>query len=591
MKMVVGRRKEKGCFHCGIQSCTAFVHRGQARDADRLKEAKRCTRAFQGTSSDGGIYSCGYCCNSFFICRPCCLAFLDAIPTSVASVTLACKSVFPHYLEQYISDFAPGDFVELPDGVPCMSCSVVRASLQGVVTIDYDANDNGVVRPSERASPRTVTKNRVQMTKHEKLITLRNHVSMEQTGRIQSLAGCLFFWPHFVIMRNYTGRYTTHSMCAQVKTSARPGEEGVYHCVISESMASEIDMGKFFRSKKISTKKGTKRSIHRLPEGDREGYVEEEMLVEWHCYGTPETTDKDGYRLHGSHPTVDMIMKATLVEVDFDSGVDVFSLLLEPRLSNNDLFLGAQVYLKPRFKGVPTNDGLYFSLSKRASHSGFVAERKGGALGRCNPTDKAFLNFISKKGLTPRLNRSCLIIIVNSMQRCGFYVLYVTPYERSRRVVSWWYDTPRYGGSEVLTRRQTTRFPLFDTFPFCRVQTAILCDQYNETNSPKIMTVAVSSVLGEWNAAKLAAGSEASPVSIAHELAIRSTHSLIEYSCGFHLDVSGQHGTDDIENKITLVCLQKSGTADGSVGRGGCGPHLYTYAVMDWTPKTRTHRL
>ena len=115
------------------------------------------------------------------------------------------------------------------------------------------------------------------------------------------------------------------------------------------------------------------------------------------------------------------------------------------------------------------------------------------------------------------------------------------------------------------------------------------------------MTLAVHNMLVEWDDAVKVYEREKrkgvtkgrgligadNHVEVAHVLALSSKHSLIEYPCAFHLDVSGLHGGDDIENKVTMICLSKSQLGDGLVGRGGCGTSVYVYAVMDWRSGSR----
>lgn len=582
-------RRRGGCFCCSKSSSTAFI----ARYSNRARRSVKSVLQPRGSPSDGGIFSSGICCNNFFVCRPCCLAFVIALPPNIV-VAVNDTNTFVGLLLEYVNDWGRGDFCSLPDDVPCMACSVYHARIGGVPVSDFPVgvrktDNHDIVDPTVVCRP----------SRQDKQEQINRCIVAEETGVVESLAGCMLFWPHCVLLRNYVGRYITHSVCRQAATLSRPGEDGIYHCVISEETASAVDMEKFFLHEKIAVKKGSVKMRHVVPRcPDRSGVGVCDRIVQWETYGIPNCDHVNECNLKGNQPTAELLMKCKVVEVDFSDDIDVFGLLLEPVHFKNDLFLGAHIYLDRRFERLPVNDDLYFSVSKRASHAGIVAERSGGALGQCDPSDEAFICFIKRRGLAPRVLKACLIIVMNSKEKCGFYVFYVTPYERKRRVIPWWYDTPRRGGTQVLTRSQVASFPLFDTFPYCRVETALLCDQFNLANERKVMSVACGKVLREWDEAIASAkermrGSKhyvaklpCLNVFAVHELALRSKHSLIEYSCGFHKDVSGRHGSDDIENKITLICMTKSTGGRFGVGRGGCGKLLYTYALMDWNNKT-----
>jgi hypothetical protein len=117
----------------------------------------------------------------------------------------------------------------------------------------------------------------------------------------------------------------------------------------------------------------------------------------------------------------------------------------------------------------------------RAGKKGIRVMRSGGALGRCEPSDPDFQEFLDQLGIVPRLKRGCHFLIVNSDRgHCGFYAMYITPYACKRRCIPFWYNTPRKGGHQMLLDEQMAAHSVLHKFPECRRDAAMLLVQRNK---------------------------------------------------------------------------------------------------------------
>ena len=67
-------------------------------------------------------------------------------------------------------------------------------------------------------------------------------------------------------------------------------------------------------------------------------------------------------------------------------------------------------------------------------------------------------------------------------------------------------------------------------------------------------------------------------------LSMAAEHSLVTHPVGYHWDHFSKRGSGDvIENKICLVNVQKSNSHNQyALGRGGCGPGRFVFAILDW---------
>jgi hypothetical protein len=58
---------------------------------------------------------------------------------------------------------------------------------------------------------------------------------------------------------------------------------------------------------------------------------------------------------------------------------------------------------------------------------------------------------------------------------------------------------------------------------------------------------------------------------------------LLAHPVGYHRDTFSNNSGDKIENKLLLVSKDRSFAASKvALGRGGSGPGVFVYALLDW---------
>lgn len=149
--------------------------------------------------------------------------------------------------------------------------------------------------------------------------------------------------------------------------------------------------------------------------------------------------------------------------------------------------------------------------------------------------------------------------------------------------------------------RQIKEFSMLQRFPFCRIKAALLCKQYNymTCNKRKILRNVISNVLQQWARCIVSAANYkqtnkksksakyfvmSSPL---HLMAKTNKHTLIRTVVSGHVDEFPPNklndNSEDWENIRRLVC-HKPPDIDSkySIGRGGMGPGIYVFALIDW---------
>ena len=286
-------------------------------------------------------------------------------------------------------------------------------------------------------------------------------VEHQSAFRLTSLDGCLAFPQYGLLFPPNMMKETTHALGTQHKTK----ERGVYHGVVSPEVAATISMEEFEVHQKLSLHDYTETEQHKLPVPGDANTIEI-LKVEWAAYR--RIAEADDESIKGKNPNRTEVLTFTLVVPSTDC--DVFSVLLEPKLAASDYHMGAQVFLKPHTPLVnsPVADKLLDDLLKHTVKKGIEVSRQGGALGRCDPQDKTFRDFISRNNMCPRLGSASLLVIVNSTTRSGFYVIYRSPY--TGKMVAYFYNTPRIGGHQTLKTKQLEDHGVLRRFPWCRVK-------------------------------------------------------------------------------------------------------------------------
>ena len=166
-------------------------------------------------------------------------------------------------------------------------------------------------------------------------------------------------------------------------------------------------------------------------------------------------------------------------------------------------------------------------------------------------------------------------------------MIYKSPYKKKDKMIAHFYNTPRRGGHRKPLEKHL-RLPelaLLRKFPACRVAAGLWCKDFNGTNQlgVKVIEAAAEKIIRDWNRAK----NDASKVDCDNpilsdplcRLAMKSEHTVVTHSVGFHRDAFGRKTTTDsdcIENKIVLLSFSFRG-----VGRGGT-EDFFEWALLDW---------
>ena len=115
--------------------------------------------------------------------------------------------------------------------------------------------------------------------------------------------------------------------------------------------------------------------------------------------------------------------------------INVLSVLLQPKLSNDDWHLGAMIFdniFKPIVaeQQFPICDSVYEDLIGRASNgSGITTERSGGSNGPVDISDPVFHAWMGKAGKCPKASFDAIYIAINNEDISCVKVYYFTPYD------------------------------------------------------------------------------------------------------------------------------------------------------------------
>ena len=483
---------------------------------------------------------------------------------------------------------------------------------QHVETTDHNftnipTSSKKVTQPHETLSKRRkkqkqrlVLKNkRTDRRKKQKINTTIKQHQLQRTINIcgntlpKSLDGCMIVYPYHIIIPSWLGLEYTHALGTQQLS----GEKGPYHCVISLEVAQTIDMEVFWNHTKNTIISNREIIHHTIPTPDSTSIVEERS-VEWITF---ERTEEEKSDIKYSDVSLEYVYGCLFVTTT----CDILTFICKPKLMTSDLHLGMQLFFKSHQKVTNNvicddlldgNNNLLLQTNKK----GIEVTRSGGALGRCNPSDITFQKFMKRQGVFPRIKSACLIIVVNSTTKCGFYCIYISPYKQNNSVI-YWYNTPKPGGHLMLKDHHLKTFPLLSRFPWCHVKSAILCYQYNVLHpDKKVISVATNKMLQEWIKAKQKATNYIATCQGTKEelysnplyhLSLISKHTLVLHPVSFHRDVFANNGTNCIENKILLLSNRRSDWSQTSaLGRGGLGPGAYVFALLDWDANVKGRR-
>ena len=159
------------------------------------------------------------------------------------------------------------------------------------------------------------------------------------------------------------------------------------------------------------------------------------------------------------------------------------------------------------------------------------------------------------------------------------------------------YGPPRRGGQFVATQVLMKRFPFLYSFAESKVYAAFILDRINSLQKIPIQPTAVANEISlyerglfispgmRWSSlSKQGRENEVRARRGALVLyAINNKHTLVTHPVGFHQDKFAD-GKESLENK---VCFKLDGWHKCRMGRGGAGPNVFVFAVLDWVNSSR----
>ena len=295
-----------------------------------------------------------------------------------------------------------------------------------------------------------------------------------------------------------------------------------------------------------------------------------------------------------TNPTQIQIMTSSILHPQHED-IDIMVILGEPMQPEAEYYVLSCLFLKnhslQRLDFVKDSSALFEHIHKLLPKQGYETSRTGGALGYCEKNNDV-RNFIYRKGSFPRQRSCCRFILVNTVSKCGVLCYYCR--KKDKEYTCWFYNTPRVGGHLKLDENSPIEYPILGVLPECRFQTAILLLYFNSkaesSNQRCARSKAACDFLQEMKGIMktLTTGQF-----VGQYLALAAYHTLVTHPVGFHIDSFSCHGNGDvIENKICLINKQKSNSiTEIPLGRGGCGPGIYVFAILDWgSGKVDQHR-
>ena len=135
------------------------------------------------------------------------------------------------------------------------------------------------------------------------------------------------------------------------------------------------------------------------------------------------------------------------------------------------------------------------------------------------------------------------------------------------------YTPPVEGGKMKLNSNLLGQFPKLVDFFCVKKELVELLEELNQKNNISIIPSKISQFLKEVKG-------KSNKECVQH----CCTHTLVTHRVGYHYDFFDTNSSG-IENKVLVVSEGKGGKKDGScpsLGRGGGGPGVFTYAILDW---------
>ena len=559
-------------------------------------EKERCPSKFKVEIKHDGGLQCSYC--KRYTCSTCIKSFVHLLSTRLKRVQycLLKEQVFKDMIN-FTNNCAKGlsTFSTFTKKGPCCSIINITASHSDDIMFDHDNSTTYNVHPeviiisddddeddhSKEANNTSTCKKQkcnetsIENKQHNKRKRRRYDIrdKIKDSIKVIHLDGALHVPSHHVLLHAPIGFKTTHAMGDQQDLQ----ERGLFHGVVTPDVANSISMEEFSNSPKQTTIIRSYSTQYEVLNTDGKTISRKTWWIEL-------AIDKSVTTLKHCNPTRENIMQSSFI--DLPDGYDTYAILGQPMNDRAAYHLLQLMFVSDKSElSFSTNnmDTLYNSLLPRAGKQGMESSRSGGSQGKC-VFNKLMKKHMKHPGNFPRHTNGMMIIILNSSQRCGYIGIYSCPYEVDGSLKLWFYNTPRVGGHQQLTREQLMQFPLLMQFPSCRIESAQLMN-FRNTKLPyrKVCPTAVVNMLGEWQDALKVCEQDSFRNLVGYYMARRCRLTLLAHAVGYHKDTFSNNNGDKIENKILLVSKDRSDTSSQvALGRGGAGPGIFVYALLDW---------
>jgi hypothetical protein len=237
---------------------------------------------------------------------------------------------------------------------------------------------------------------------------------------------------------------------------------------------------------------------------------------------------------------------------------------------------------------------LYHTLRCVSGNRGFELNRIGGSSGvRNEQSDQDLLMVMNEIPSTlPRKCGACLIIPF----RFGYKILYKKRSKKAgtHRIAICTYSVPKDGGSFSFNNSTMKSHPFLGEFTYVKMLATMILLKMNVTwKESRTFEVAIGPLKNELSNILMARNCFLSSNRCYHTFISnfnnQNSASMVAYNVGLHNDTFNER-KESLENKLIVTCPGMSG-----FGRGGSlfrmnNIALYSYAILDWTATTRSHR-
>jgi len=237
---------------------------------------------------------------------------------------------------------------------------------------------------------------------------------------------------------------------------------------------------------------------------------------------------------------------------------------------------------------------LYHTLRCVSGNRGFELNRIGGSSGlRDDQSDQDLLMVMNEIPSTlPRKCGACLIIPFGF----GYKILYKKRSKKAgkHRIAICTYSVPKDGGSFTFNNSAMKSYPFLGEFTYIKMLATMILLKMNETWKESCkFEVSIGPLRNEFSNILMARNCFISSNRCYHTFISnfnnQNSASMVSYNVGLHNDTFNQR-KESLENKLIVTCPGMTG-----FGRGGSlfrinNTALYSYAILDWTATTRSHR-